>query len=581
MKLRWQLVLAFAFAATVPIVVAAYGARKLIGDRYRVEFSQRARRIGDEMKARLRTGLRGERDRLRQFCEGDVLVDKLLTDLAAGREPDLQEHIRAAMEGRGLDTLEVVDPRGRVLGSGHLPGAVGSIDRETLALSREPDMQFVIRDVRVRTNEGVRPVLALEHACQAERLHKKVGVVGGVFFSGVLTGLLIEREDAQVFVLDEAGRVISPGDATFPPRASYPRLDIPLHNPDGSVAATIAVAVPDEALHADVRRLEGQLLLALLSGLALALLLALLIARRIASPLDRLAVGVAEIAGGNLEQRIDVRGSREINRLVEAFNRMARDLKATRARMLRAERVAAWREIARRIAHEIKNPLFPIQTSMETLRKTYRAQHPEFGEILEEATSTVLEEVERVKRIVTEFSQFARMPKPKPQELAVEEVVSHVVGLFAGGPGPSVRSELRESLPRISADREQIIQVLLNLVQNARDAAEGRPDGAVRLVAARGDGGVTVRVIDNGTGMSEDVRARMFEPYFTTKETGTGLGLAIVHRIVTEHGGSIEVSCPSQGGTVVSVFLTREGPPVSPEESQADRDLGPRRDSST
>jgi len=578
--LRFQLVLAFVLATAVPIGVAAVGTRQLVRERYRIEFAERAKRIGERIESRLGTGLQGERDRLWQFCTGDVLVDKLLTDLAAGREPDVQEHLRAAMDGRGLDTLAIVDPRGRVLASGHLSGAVGSVDRETLELSKAPSTEdkYFLRRVRVRTDEGVRPVLALEHACEARKFGRRVGVVGGVYFSDVVGELLGEREDARVFVLDETGALLSPGGppvpgapsdpTSFPPPPSWPRLDIPLENPDGAVAATVVVAVPDDALVADIRLLERSLAVALVTGVALALLLALVVARRIAAPLDRLARGAAEIAAGNLDQQIDLRGSREVRTLVAGFNRMARDLKSTRARMLRAERVAAWREIARRIAHEIKNPLFPIQTSIETLRKTYRAQHPEFGEIFEEATSTVLEEVERVKRIVTEFSQFARLPKPRPAELAIDEVVGHIVGLFTGSPGATVSADVAPALPRVRADREQLVQVLLNLVQNARDACEAGAPGARVLVEVRPNGtGVVVRVRDDGPGITEEVRARMFEPYFTTKTTGTGLGLAIVHRIVTDHGGTIDVQCPPGGGTVVSVMLTAEGPPPGVEES--------------
>ena len=244
MKLRWQLVTAFAFAAAVPILVASYGARNLVRERYQAEFVRRANRIRTEMSRALEKGLDGERARVQQFCEGDVLIDKLFTNLAAGREPDVQEHLRGAMEGRGLDTLAIVDPRGRVLGSGHLPGAVGSIDEETLALSRSPDLPFVIREVRVRTAEGVRPRLALEHACRVERLRKRVGIVGGALFSRVL-GRLTDRQDAQVFVLDESGAVIaSTENATYPPLSTYPPFAITLKNPDGEVAAKSSSRCP-------------------------------------------------------------------------------------------------------------------------------------------------------------------------------------------------------------------------------------------------------------------------------------------------------------------------------------------------
>lgn len=198
------------------------------------------------------------------------------------------------------------------------------------------------------------------------------------------------------------------------------------------------------------------------------------------------------------------------------------------------------------------------------MRKAYRKQHPDFEEIFEESTIMILEEVERLKKIVTEFSRFARLPKPAPEELEVEELVGNVISLYAGQE-VEIATDLPEGLPKINVDREQLTQVIHNLVQNAIDAASVRKDGSpkVEVLARHRPGGVVLSVRDNGTGMSPETMSRIFEPYYTTKEgRGTGLGLAIVHRIVTDHEGTIDVdSTPGQGSTF-SIFLTTEGPPA-------------------
>jgi nitrogen fixation/metabolism regulation signal transduction histidine kinase len=259
---------------------------------------------------------------------------------------------------------------------------------------------------------------------------------------------------------------------------------------------------------------------------------------------------------------------------VASFNNMAQQLSDSQDRLAAAERVAAWREIAQRIAHEIKNPLFPIQTSIETLQKVYAKKHPDFEEIFDESTGTILEEVGRLKRIVSEFSSFARMPKPKLAPCDVGDLVKQVAARYAGD--ATVALEVADELPSIEADREQLTQVLVNLINNAKDAVaeaqraaassrsgEGTPEEqpaagqivlAARVRAGEGDAPdmVVIDVRDSGAGFDRETATKLFTPYFTTKGRagGSGLGLAIVHRIVTDHGGTIEArSVPGQGAT--------------------------------
>jgi nitrogen fixation/metabolism regulation signal transduction histidine kinase len=225
---------------------------------------------------------------------------------------------------------------------------------------------------------------------------------------------------------------------------------------------------------------------------------------------------------------------------------MIRELSSAREELVRAERVAAWREIAQRIAHEIKNPLTPIQMAVETLQRAQKkADAGMFEELFVESSKTILDEVARLKHIVAEFSQFARMPPPRLAPLDLKEVVESTLPLYTG----AVEKELHAAPAQ--ADRDQIVQVLLNLLENARDAAGS--DGKVTVRTRRSNGRVELEVADSGPGLSDEARSRLFTPYFTTKTKGTGLGLAICHRIVSDHGGEIRVA--NDNGAVFTISL--------------------------
>jgi nitrogen fixation/metabolism regulation signal transduction histidine kinase len=232
------------------------------------------------------------------------------------------------------------------------------------------------------------------------------------------------------------------------------------------------------------------------------------------------------------------------------------DLKTSKERLVIAERIAAWQEIARRLAHEIKNPLTPIQMAMDTLKKSWKKQHPSFDEILEESTTTVLQEADRLKHIVAEFSDFARMPKPEFGRIDLNEVVRTSLALYHGA--APVEIKLDPTVRELDADKNQINQVLLNLVENARDAI-GSHDGHIMVSTRRGEANDRAFLIveDNGPGVPADLKDKVFAPYFTTKHAkgGTGLGLAIVHRIVSDHGGRIMVSEVAGGGARFTIEL--------------------------
>ncbi|HLC21661.1 MAG TPA: ATP-binding protein, partial [Candidatus Methylomirabilis sp.] len=229
---------------------------------------------------------------------------------------------------------------------------------------------------------------------------------------------------------------------------------------------------------------------------------------------------------------------------------------------IRAEQTMAWREVARRIAHEIKNPLTPIQLSAQRLRKKFADRAPDYEQVFEECTRTIIQEVNGLKALVDEFSRYAaKMPSsdPKPNDLHL--VVEMVLSLYSAVPkGVKIGQDLDPQLPPVNMDPEQMKRALINLVDNALDALGGEGEIVIKTRYLGGKGVVALEVVDTGPGIPQIDRERLFLPYFSTKRGGTGLGLAIVHRIVGEHAGQIRIEDNVPKGTRVIIELPALGP---------------------
>lgn len=317
-------------------------------------------------------------------------------------------------------------------------------------------------------------------------------------------------------------------------------------------------------LRASLGAIDQKIFTACAAAIGVALLFAILLARNLSRPLSELADEARKVARGEARP-VRTRGTGEIADLTSAFDRMLDDLGATRRRLAATTRVAAWREVARRVAHEVKNPLAPIRAAVETLRRLRAREDPAFDGYFDEATRTVLDEVKRISDIVTEFTRFARLPPPKPKSLDLVAIARDVVKLHAPHAGDiSLAVDAHTAIPTVMADRDQIVQVLTNLVQNALDAIRGddpNAKGSVRVVlAATGADRVAISVCDDGPGVSAEMIARLFEPYATSKAHGTGLGLAIAQRIAVEHGGELSY-VPRPRGAEFRIVLPIEGPP--------------------
>jgi nitrogen fixation/metabolism regulation signal transduction histidine kinase len=300
----------------------------------------------------------------------------------------------------------------------------------------------------------------------------------------------------------------------------------------------------------------------------LTLVVASTIARRVTRRVGMIADATKRVGAGDLSVELPVQGHDEVGELTHAFNQMVRDMRGSRDRIEYLQRIGAWQEFAQRLAHEIKNPLTPIQLAVQEAHERYSGTDPVYRRTLEEARGIVEEEVATLRRLVSEFSSFAKLPEARLEEADLSD--------FALDAGRSVAAVAEESqteaegarvvittetqgvpLP-VRIDPMMLKRCVDNLVRNAVQAVRGaRPETGGRVIlAARREGALAVlEVRDDGPGVPEVDRARVFDPYFTSKAEGTGLGLAIVKKVVLEHDGDIRCETAPEGGAAFRIRL--------------------------
>jgi two-component system nitrogen regulation sensor histidine kinase NtrY len=571
MRLRPRFTLWFSLAALAPIAVAAVVTRQVVSQSYTDEFAR--------LRSSAEATLAGERARL-ETSVTDVLasmkrhplVDGVFVelqkhggDLPAETRRDIKDRAGDYLRGLGLDVLILVETDDRILAAPHFGPMQDTVDPAPAARARATGGRaHYVREPMMRNGQVV-PVLAVSAARQFPNGRHRLTVVVGQEVGESLLDTVRQPERIHARIVDPQGDVLVPPAQPWPTGAADV-FRIALPGPDsGAPTAIIETAISRAELERVLTQVTAAALVLAAGALVVTIVLGMFVARRMTRDLDRLVEGAQAAARGDLDHRVDVRARDEIGAVATSFNLMMEDLKTSKERLVMAERVAAWQEIARRLAHEIKNPLTPIQMAVETLRKTWIKKHPSFDEIFDESTATVLEESARLKRIVSEFSQFARMPKPDLGPCDLNDIVASCLALY-GGSVP-VGRRLAQGLPPIHADRDQIQQVLLNLLENARDAlatmpADHAPQIAVETRPGARPDRVELVVADNGPGIAEAIRDKLFTPYFTTKQSqgGTGLGLAIAHRILSDHDGRISVRESELGGACFCVELPASPP---------------------
>jgi nitrogen fixation/metabolism regulation signal transduction histidine kinase len=327
----------------------------------------------------------------------------------------------------------------------------------------------------------------------------------------------------------------------------------------GAGIVTVPITLRPMELERQRDELDRRVLFAAVLFSVLGLAAGFWMAERIADPVNRLTRATRRIARGDLNARIAATSADELGRLVGDFNQMAADLQRQRSELERTQRLEAWADMARQVAHDIKNPLTPIQLSAEHARRVNIDHGRPLSPVLDECVTAILGQVRLLRQIAAEFSSFASSPTPHPEPTALRTLIDEVVEPYRAGLADRIAIEVTAptDLAPITIDRTLFARALTNIIENALYAmpGKGRLTIAVRDAVSGSGRAVEVEVSDTGVGMDEEALARIFQPYFSTKATGTGLGLTIAKRNVELNGGTIQVTSERGVGTTVTLRL--------------------------
>lgn len=479
-----------------------------------------------------------------------------------------------------LDFLDLLGPDGSIISSAHWPARFGYKQRWFLGQPTGIPQQTFLR--QVETPQGSVLGILCIRAVAARGL--TFYVVGGRKLDTALLRSLATPAGMRVLIYSSpdqgTGNFLSSTNETFDALKLAPLVQQALaqHNDTsgtvqwdtGQEEVFHAVTLPgfserpaavllignslqqQQTLEKNIQKIS--LLIALVAVL-LGVIVSTVVATRITHPVQELASAATRIGSGDWDVRVEPSSSDEIGRLAQAFNQMTQELVAQRERLVQSERVAAWRELARRLAHELKNPLFPLQITVENLLRAREAGAQQFEEVFRESTSTLLAEIANLKTIISRFSDFSKMPAPQLQAVDLNELVQSVVQLFRG---QLTREPNRVDLdlhlgqtPPVSADPVLLRRVIENLVLNAIDAMP--KGGRLTFRTLILERYAVFEVSDTGVGLTPEECERLFTPYYTSKQHGTGLGLAIVQSVISDHHGRITVSSKKDEGTTFHV----------------------------
>jgi two-component system, NtrC family, nitrogen regulation sensor histidine kinase NtrY len=581
MNFRRRLLLMFALTVVISVavvaVVVSYMARRAFD------------RANDERTAALVAQFRREFNRrgedvARRVQTISVAPETNRMALAAAKAtPDYSVFVDDAQtlaEAQRLDFLEIADDRGTIISSAQWPAKFGY--KEPLANAKAPTSPFLKEE---EAPSG--PAIGLFSVRNVPSAEHGLYVIGGIrldrsflstldlpvgmrllFYENVDSGAtnfapqhlisnsessewqsfaaLIQRvqhegKDASAIISGSSGADDETVDA------------IPLNGENNQLLGILLVGSSRRPYNELRGQIRSAALLAAGSGLLLAILLSSWLAARVTKPVEKLAQAAHEVAAGNWNTRAEIVSGDEIGQLADAFNRMTGELLEQQERLVQAERVAAWRELARRLAHELKNPLFPLQLTVENLIRSREHSQQEFDETFREGATTLLAEISHLKTIISRFSDFAKMPQPQFQRVDLRELVENVMKVYQAQLSKSGISCELEVSGSIAGDPDLLHRAVSNLVQNAIEAMP--KGGTLKVRSSVDDNSARIEISDTGKGLTSEESARLFTPYYTSKSGGTGLGLAIVQSIVSDHSGRVTVRSDLGKGTTFIIEL--------------------------
>jgi two-component system nitrogen regulation sensor histidine kinase NtrY len=593
MSFRNKIFLIFLVTVLASVSLVAYGVTYYAQRTYEQMDSQRTEALVAQFKKEF--AQRGEMvvQQVENITNADVTVRMVLDLARPNADSSLYLHdANGAAQTHNLDFVEFVNSDGVLISSAQYPARVGYKDEwVTSAKSWDGSPAFLRRE---ELPDGV--ALSLTAVRTQTVGEKSVYIIGGrrldhnflatlVLPSG-MRALLYRNLDANFVptsLTDANGPVPQPDQFqtlveqvqkqsqpemvektiqwTTDPASAETFHAMPLTGRQNELLGVLLLGSPQGELVLLRRQILKIAGIVALAAIFVGLLTSWWVSSRITRPIEELSNGARDVASGRWDTRIDVHGSDEIGQLADAFNHMTRTLAAQKEKLVQTERVAAWRELARRLAHELRNPLFPLQITVENLQRARQLSPSQFQEVFAEGTATLKAELANLNSIVGRFSDFSKMPAPQFTRVNVNETLRNAVRLFepqftAVG-RPSITTEFfpTESLPEIDADPDLLHRAFQNLVLNALDAMPA--GGTITLRTSDSEETVCIEVADTGKGLTPEECSRLFTPYYTTKHLGTGLGLAIVQSVVSDHHGTITVSSEEGRGATFRIELPK------------------------
>jgi two-component system nitrogen regulation sensor histidine kinase NtrY len=607
MSFRTKVFLIFLITVLASVSLVAYGVTYYTQRSFEQMDAQRTDALVNQFKKEF--AQRGEMvvQQVENITNADVTVRMVLDLSRPNADASLYLHdANGAAQTHNLDFVEFVNSDGALISSAQYPARVGyKNDWVTANKNWDGTDAFLKRE---ELPDGV--ALSLTAVRTATVGEKVVYIIGGrrldqnFLASLVLPGgmrALLYRNLDQSFVptsLTDASGPVAQADQFEPlieqfEKQSQPEMIVktiqwtndpasaetfhamPLTGRHNELLGVLLLGSPQRELVLLRRQILRTAAIVALAAIFIGLLLSWWVSKRITKPVEELANGARDVASGRWDTHIDVQGSDEVGQLAEAFNHMTQTLASQKEKLVQTERVAAWRELARRLAHELRNPLFPLQITVENLQRARQLGPAQFQEVFNEATATLKAELSNLNSIVGRFSDFSKMPAPQFTHVNINDSLRNAVRLFepqftaVGKPAITTEYFLNESLPEIDADPDLVHRAFQNLVLNALDAMPA--GGTLTLRTTDGKDTVRLEVADTGKGLTPEECSRLFTPYYTTKQLGTGLGLAIVQSVVADHHGTISVSSEEGRGATFRIDLPKhqDGAISKPKPSAA------------
>lgn len=583
MTFRTRLLLVFAISVVVAVVAVEWSVTRATRDAFERSEAQRVEALVQQFQREFaRRGQEVVRS-VNAIAASETALN--ITILLNQTSPDLSAFVNEAggqAGAHGLDLLELLGEDGGIVSSAQFPARFGYKEAWIAGRSDWKERGSFLRREEFSDGEAL-ALMAVGVTAAGDR---KLYSVGGQRLDREFLSTLVMPAGMRVLLATPQGTTTAKGPepraallASLIERARRANGEVvdvvrwtsdeaaaetfhalPLRGADGEWLGALLVGGSRRELVELERSLRWRGLGVAAAGIFLGLLVSWWAAARVTRPVQELAASAREVAAGNWNASVAVHSGDEIGQLAQAFNKMTHEIVEQRDRLVQAERVAAWRELARRLAHELKNPLFPLQITVENMQRARDRYPDQFDEVFREGAATLLAELANLKKIIGRFSDFARMPPPELQPVDFNRLAADTVKLFAPQlEAAQVKGELdlAPALPAVPADPEQMSGVLRNLMLNAIDAM---PNGGVlRVRTLPHEGGIRIEIADTGQGLTPEECARLFTPYYTTKQHGTGLGLAIVQSVVSDHKGRISVESEPGKGTTFRIDLAANG----------------------